>query len=111
MEELRENVNMLKAGIDALVANESQIQADIKELSYSMKELARSINGLKDAFPGGDLAGHKQAHELMMEEVRDRKRLIQAIKEKTLAALVWSVMAGIAVAVWSYFNSHIASLR
>ena len=57
------------------------------------------------AFPNGDHIGHRAAHELMIEAARDRKRLITAVKEKTIAGLVWAAMLAIGLACWKYFLS------
>lgn len=56
----------------------------------------------KTAFPHGDHVGHAAYHDLMIEQIRDRKRLIAAVREKTLTALVWSGMIGFGLAVWHY---------
>lgn len=56
----------------------------------------------KAAFPNGDHIGHCGYHELMIEEIRDRKKLIAAVKEKTVAGLVWAAIVGVAIAAWHY---------
>lgn len=56
----------------------------------------------KSAFPHGDHVGHAGYHDLMIEQIRDRKRLIAAVKEKTISALVWSAIVGLGIASWHY---------
>jgi len=56
-----------------------------------------------EAFPAGDHLSHRQYHEMMMEESRDRKKLIAAVKEKTIAGLVWGMMLATGAACWTYF--------
>ena len=58
---------------------------------------------LLDVFPAADAEGHRPYHEMMMEAERDRKKLITAVKEKTVAGLVWAVMLGLGIAYWKYF--------
>lgn len=56
----------------------------------------------KAAFPNGDFGGHRAYHEMMIEEGRDRKALIKAVKEKTIAGLVWSLLFVVGIACWQY---------
>lgn len=63
-----------------------------------------------EAFPHGDHIGHRAAHDLMIEAARDRKRLITAVKEKTIAGLVWGAMLAVGLACWKYFLSLIGKV-
>lgn len=56
-----------------------------------------------DAFPGGDHVGHCRYHELMIEDITAKKRLRQAVLEKTVAGLVWALIVGFAIASWEWF--------
>lgn len=58
-----------------------------------------------EAFPGGDHVGHCRYHALMIEEIDAKKRLRQAVIEKSIAGLVWSTMIFIGIAAWSYVKS------
>lgn len=58
-----------------------------------------------DAFPGGDHVGHCRYHELMIEDIEARSRLRQAVMEKTVAGLVWGLLAGLGIACWQYFKT------
>lgn len=62
----------------------------------------------KATFPNGDHLGHCSYHLLMIEDIRDRKALIKAVKEKTIGALVWAAMFGIGLACWHFL---IAAVR
>lgn len=53
-----------------------------------------------EAFPGGDHVGHCRYHRLMIEDIESRKKLRQAILEKTLSGLLWSVIAGGGIVLW-----------
>lgn len=56
-----------------------------------------------EAFPGGDHVGHCRYHVLMIEDIDAKKRLRQAVQEKTISGLVWSALVAGALAVWNYY--------
>lgn len=56
-----------------------------------------------DAFPGGDHVGHCRYHDLMIEDINSRKKLRQAVMEKTISGLVWAAVVGAGVAIWNYY--------
>jgi hypothetical protein len=58
-----------------------------------------------EAFPGGDHVGHCRYHQLMIEGIDAKKRLREAIMQKTIAGLVWGAMIGLGLAVWQYLKS------
>lgn len=60
-----------------------------------------AIEVLKKAFPAGDMAGHCRYHELMIERNAEIRSLKNAIKEKTLVALICTVIAFIG---WSVLH-------
>lgn len=60
-----------------------------------------------EAFPGGDHIGHCRYHTLMIEDLAERKKLRQAVMEKTVAGLVWALMLGVGIACWKYLMSLI----
>lgn len=62
-----------------------------------------------DAFPGADHVGHCRYHELMIEDIAARKRLRQAVMEKTIAGLVWGALVGLGIAAWQYLKTMIRS--
>jgi len=58
-----------------------------------------------EAFPGADHVGHCRYHDLMIEGIDAKKRLREAIMQKTIAGLVWGAMIGLGLAVWQYVKS------
>ncbi len=60
-----------------------------------------------EAFPGGDHVGHCRYHDIMIEQVEERRRLRQAIQEKTISGLVWAAIVGIGYSVWEYTKAHL----
>lgn len=60
-----------------------------------------------DAFPGADHVGHCRYHQLMIEDLAERKKLRQAVMEKTVAGLIWAVLMGLAIAAWQYIVKNV----
>ena len=60
-----------------------------------------------DAFPGGDHVGHCRYHVLMIEEIDSRKRLTQAVKEKTISGLAWAVVVVVGISMWSWIKAQL----
>lgn len=58
-----------------------------------------------EAFPGGDHVGHCRYHALMIEDIDARKRLRQAIMEKTIGGLVWGMLAAVVIGMWQYVKT------
>lgn len=68
-----------------------------------LDSLERRMDVVEKAFPNDDPASHRRYHEELIEQNRDRKRLIAAVKEKTIAGLVWAGMIALGLACWKYF--------
>lgn len=60
-----------------------------------------------EAFPGGDHVGHCRYHALMIEDIDSRKRLRQAVIEKTISGLVWALVVAAGIAVWTWFKAQV----
>lgn len=75
----------------------SQLENSIHELSGDVKMLSDTVT---KAFPAGDIEGHRRYHEVMIADLESRKKLTQAIIEKTVSGLIWSAVVGIGIAVW-----------
>lgn len=73
------------------------------------EDLERRMDAVEKAFPNDDPQSHRQYHEALIDQNRDRKKLIAAVKEKTVAGLVWAIMLGIGIACWKYFMGLIAA--
>jgi hypothetical protein len=64
-----------------------------------------------EAFPGGDHVGHCRYHALMIEDIDARKRLRQAVLEKTISALVWGFIVAIGATLWYGAIAYLRSLK
>lgn len=79
-----------------------QIQTDER-----LDSLERRMDAVEGAFPNRDPESHRRYHEELIEANRDRKALIRAVREKTIAGLVWGGMVAVGWACWKYFLSLI----
>ena len=52
-----------------------------------------------ESFPAGDYGGHRRAHEVMMEDLQEKKKLRRAIVEKTVAGALWMLLVWLGWAV------------
>lgn len=59
-----------------------------------------------EAFPGADHVGHCRYHQLMIEDIDAKKRLRQAVLEKTISGLVWSLVVALGVAAWQWIKGQ-----
>lgn len=73
---------------------------DLDAVNRRVDDLERRF---AEAFPGGDHVGHCRYHALMIEDIDGRKKLRQAVIEKTISGLVWSAVVGAGIAVWNYY--------
>lgn len=79
---------------------QQEMIAQIGHISSSVD----AINSKFDrAFPSADIEGHRRYHEAMIEDLEARKRLAQAIKEKTISGLIWAAIVAMATAGWHEF--------
>lgn len=77
---------------------------DVDAVNRRVDDLERRF---AEAFPGGDHVGHCRYHQLMIEDIADRRALIKAVKEKTVAGLVWGAIVGIVAACWHYLVTYV----
>ncbi len=96
-----------KLGGDDLV----QVIVDLREgqlqVLKRLEHLENSVAQLNRAFPNGDTEGHRRYHDLKIQELEEKRRLRIAIREKTIAGLVWAVIVGIGTAMWHYTKTKL----
>lgn len=59
---------------------------------------------LISAFPGGDPAAHRLAHEEMIAWVRARRRFLENLAEKLATGGIFALVGFVLVALWQYFK-------
>lgn len=70
------------------------------DLRDRVTKIEDRVEAFEAAFPNGDLPGHCRAHQALIDDVEARKRLRQAIAEKTISGLIWAAIVGGAIAIW-----------
>ncbi len=71
-----------------------------KRIEDLEKDQATMKKDFANAFPGGDAAGHRAYHEMVKEDLAERKRMRKAITEKSVAGLIWAIIVWIGAAIW-----------
>lgn len=78
-----------------------------EDILERLEAVETEVKVLRTAFPTGDVDGHRRYHELMIEEIEEKRRLRRAVVEKSISGLVWAGMVGIGVALWHYLKQAI----
>lgn len=60
------------------------------------------VETFRSAFAGGDHVGHCRYHEHLLELTEEKRRLRQAIQEKTISGLFWMGIVGVGNMLWKY---------
>lgn len=77
--------------------------ATVREIKDGLARVEKRVEEFVSAFPDGDAAQHRLAHEAQIEAAREKKEFWGKIKF-TLIALVLTVVTGwIGVVVWKAF--------
>lgn len=75
-------------GGEGLVAVIEGMADDLSKVKGRLDKMDRHI---LNAFPEGDVEGHRLYHQLMIDRTREIRGLKRAIMEKTIVGLVYSV--------------------
>lgn len=70
-------------------------------------ELDKKMADLYRAFPGGDIDGHRLWHKTQLEILEEKRRIRQAIIEKSISGLVWSAFVAGGALVWKGFLTYL----
>lgn len=97
---------VVKLGGAQLLVVLEEIRDGQERTCVKIKELERSIGAtlqehIKTAFAGADPAGHRRAHETIIELIEERRKLRVAIQEKTISGLIWAGMIWLGLQVFS----------
>lgn len=88
--------------VDDLVQVLTENRDAISAMTARLDTLDASISThIRVAFPGGDIDGHRRAHEAMIQLSEEKRRLRVAIQEKTLSGLLWGALVAIGIAIWT----------
>ena len=79
-------------------------QLDARFIPFNQK-LDDMMTAIKSGVPNGDLDGHRRAHEVWLEEHKERKELRAKVMGKLAEGTAWAVFCGIVFALWyTYFG-------
>lgn len=101
----------MKEEIQRLAEAEIRTAQSIETLSKRMENLIDVNEKVVNAFPAGDMDGHRRYHEMMIEELEEKRRLRRAIKEKTVAGLIWAAIVWLGVAAFEHFQGLLYGVR
>lgn len=93
-----------KLGGDQLVTVLTEIRDSQCKMGKRIDALESGIGiaietHVKQAFAGGDPEGHRRAHEVMIEMLEERRKMVAAIKEKTISGLAWALTIWVGIAI------------
>lgn len=103
-------------GIALLLHLVRQIQSDLVEVKGELREhikqeekqISDTINKLAHAaFPDGNMAGHKSAHESFIGDAADKRALFKSVREKTVTGIVYSTLIFVGLAIWEAIKRSI----
>lgn len=83
---------------------------EIPVIKERLTKVEDSVRLLQQAFPENDYDGHRRAHKALIEDVEARKRLAQAVREKSISALVWAAIVGILTLLWQGLKIKLGGL-
>ena len=96
----RVKVMIQEAVTDALQQQQERILAHMDGCFEDLRDAFRS------AFPGGDAAGHRIAHEKAIRNAGWWDRIKADAVSKTVTGSVWVFLAFVAVAVWEHVKNE-----
>ena len=84
---------------------ESRLQEGRKTMTDHFDERFDDLERvLRDGFPGGNPAKHREVHEGFMQEAADARALWKSVKEKSITSGVWAGLGLLLLAVWEYLK-------
>lgn len=85
-----------------------KIVNDLKQqFEAHMKGEEQLLRRLVEGYPDDDPHAHRAYHEKVMRALERKEKFRDAVIEKTLAGFAWSLLLGLAAAVWQYFKDHV----
>lgn len=84
----------IKLGGESLVQVIEEIRDGQNLMLERQEQMDERLTDISNAFPAGDIDGHKRYHEAIIRSYEERRRLRIAIQEKTISGLFWVVVLG-----------------
>lgn len=77
------------------------------QLFDMIAEMNEKLEKVISALPDGDAEGHRRYHESVIRNLERREKFRDAIIEKSIASLVWSMLVMFGYAMWAYVKDHV----
>jgi len=90
---------------------QKEIIDQLDEMNTRHTKAEEALAQLNKAFPAGDIEGHKRYHETMIIMLEERRRLRQAVQEKTISGLVWAGIVGVGMLVWHELQNIVNAVQ
>lgn len=92
--------DMLVEALKEIKQEQEKILQRCEEISNTHKLHEADIVTLKSAFPSMDVDGHRRYHQTLIEMLEEKRKLRQAVQEKTMSGLVWLAIVGAGSAIY-----------
>ena len=90
---------------------QNEIIEQLEDMNKRHVKAEEALAQLNKAFPAGDIEGHKRYHETMIIMLEERRRLRQAVQEKTISGLVWAGIVGVGMLVWHELQNIVNAVQ
>ena len=95
-------VDKEESAIVKLMIEQGKVQKEMQQALITHIESEESaIKKFMEAFPSGDLEGHKRYHEALIKAAEAKSKIWQAVITKSLEGLVWACLVWIGYSVWN----------
>lgn len=104
---------MLKSDFndEMLLKTIKSMKEDHKILLDKLDTANRILSKLEKGFPDGDIEGHRRFHQTQIQIVEEKRKLRQAIKEKTLSSLIWMLIVGLGVLLYNELTNFVLNVK
>jgi len=101
---------LAKAGGSDLVKVLEEILGRLDVFDKKQDKMEMTLEGLRKAFPDGDMEGHRRYHQEMIEVLQERKKFYREITKKTIIGLLWFLLVWLAMATYHELQTTIQSM-
>ena len=93
--------------LNKVVKLEENVSKTEKNLESHIVQTNTKIENIQKGFPGGDPESHRRYHETQISILEEKRKLRQAISEKTISGIIWSLIVFLGVAIWTAIKHQI----
>lgn len=85
------------AAVEAINKLDQRLAGEHRENVGRLDKMEQQMEQLKTGFPGGDPDGHRRYHEMMIDEMEEKKKLRRELMTHVLKSSTWAALGGV---VW-----------